>query len=117
VVLVGSYTWGSGEIPHEMIPLYKAFEVQNVQDVITGVFGTGDRFYSEFCGAVDLFRDMLAARTNLTVTLKIELMPQSEDKGKCQQFVDRILTRLKSKNNFLKMDTKRMGSRIADTLM
>jgi flavodoxin I len=96
-VLVGTYTWGNGELPIEMIPLYRAFEDQDVQRVITGVFGTGDSFYPKFCGAVDEFRDMLAVHTNLAVTLKIEQAPQYEDLEKCKKFVDRILTRLEMK--------------------
>jgi flavodoxin I len=97
-ILVGTYTWGNGELPTEMIPLYRAFEEQVVQRVITGVFGTGDSFYPKFCGAVDEFRDMLAVHTNLAVTLKIEQAPQQEDIEKCRKFVDRILTRLAMKN-------------------
>ncbi|WP_456276174.1 flavodoxin domain-containing protein [Bacillus sp. AK128] len=92
-VLIGSYTWGNGNLPREMIPLYQAFEAQDVEHVITGVFGTGDSFYPNFCGAVDELRDMLSFHTNLAVTLKIEQRPQREDIEKCKLFVDRILAR------------------------
>jgi len=94
-VLIGTYTWGSGEVPSEMISLYEAFEKQNVEHVITGVFGTGDSFYPHFCGAVDLFRDMLCVHTNLAVTLKIEQRHQRGDLLKCKQFTERIIARLK----------------------
>ncbi|GAA0343983.1 flavodoxin [Bacillus carboniphilus] len=89
-VLVGTYTWGSGEIPVEMRRLYEAFEQQTVEHLVTGVFGTGDRCFAHFCGAVDRFRDMLAVHTNLAVTLKIEQRPQPEDIAKCQKFVELV---------------------------
>jgi flavodoxin I len=52
-VVIGTYTWGVGEIPPEMILLYEAFENQNVKHILTGIVGTGDRFYPHFCGAVE----------------------------------------------------------------
>lgn len=86
-VVIGTYTWGSGEIPKEMIGVYKAFELHGKKSLITGVFGTGDSFYPSFCGAVDAFRDMLFVHTNLAVTLKVELMPQLQDYARCEKFV------------------------------
>ena len=86
---------GDGEIPTEMIPLYQAFENQNVKHILTGVVGTGDRFYPHFCGAVDEFRDMLYVQTNLTVTLKVELSLQQSDMSRCTKFVELILQRMK----------------------
>ena len=97
VVVIGTYTWGDGEIPPEMILLYEAFENQNVKHILTGVVGTGDRFYPHFCGAVDEFRDMLYVQTDLAVTLKVELSPQQSDKERCTKFVELILERMKNK--------------------
>ncbi|PLS18218.1 flavodoxin [Bacillus sp. M6-12] len=89
---IGSYTWGNGEIPKEMLKLYRGFQAQNRKDITTAVFGTGDSFYPNFCGAVDLFRDMLYVHTNLAATLKVELLPQKQDFLRCQKFVE-LLTR------------------------
>jgi flavodoxin I len=96
-LVIGTYTWGDGEIPQEMLPLYKAFERQNVKHMITGVVGTGDHFYPKFCGAVDAFRDMLNAQTELAVTIKVELTPQSSDRERCHKFVDLFAKRVKNK--------------------
>jgi flavodoxin I len=93
-IIVGTYTWGDGEVPDEMLPLYEAFEDQEVNHVTTGVIGTGDRFYSHFCGAVDVFRDMLYVQSNLAVTLKVELAPQKSDMEKCHRFVQIFLARV-----------------------
>lgn len=93
-VIVGTYTWGDGEVPTEMKPVYEAFENQEVKHVITGVLGTGDRFYPYFCGAVDAFRDMLYVHTNLAVTLKVELSPQESDIERCRKFVELFLAKV-----------------------
>jgi flavodoxin I len=90
-VMVGTYTWGSGEIPLEMMGLYQSFEKQDASNVLTGVFGTGDSGYPHFCGAVDLFRDMLYRKSRLAVTMKVELRPQAKDLEKCQRFVNILL--------------------------
>ena len=91
VIAIGTYTWGDGEIPKEMRKLYHAFEELDNKDLVTAVFGTGDSFYPNYCGAVDLFRDMLYVHTNLAATLKVELLPQILDLHRSQMFVDSII--------------------------
>lgn len=93
-VLVGTYTWGSGEIPCGMMGVYRHFEKANSKHVVTAVFGTGDSFFAEFCGAVDRFRDMLYVQTTLAATLKVELMPQERDLARCEKFAAAVAGRL-----------------------
>lgn len=90
-ILVGTYTWGKGEIPKEMDSLFEAFERLNRKELVTGVFGTGDSFFADYCGAVDQFRDMLFVHTSLAATLKIELAPQEKDIEKCRKFVESVI--------------------------
>lgn len=92
-VAIGTYTWGNGDIPKEIRQLYKAFESIGSKDMTTAVFGTGDSFYSKYCGAVDQFRDMLYVHTNLAATLKVELRPQEQDFQRCEKFVEALLLR------------------------
>lgn len=103
VVLVGTYTWGSGEIPEEIQGLYEAFENLERKQLQTAIFGTGDSFFAEFCGAVDRFRDMLYVKTHLIATLKVELMPQPSDIMRCEKLVSLIkpsaIQRFSSQNN------------------
>ncbi len=96
-LIIGTYTWGDGVIPKEMEPLYQHIENMNLGHLVTGVFGTGDRFYPHFCGAVDQFRDMLFVHTNLAVTLKVELKPQKSDYKRCEKFIELFLQRSKLK--------------------
>ncbi|KIL51721.1 hypothetical protein KP77_12330 [Jeotgalibacillus alimentarius] len=91
--IVVTYTWGSGDLPREMIPLFKAFERADLWRLVTGVAGTGDQCYPHYCGAVDRFRDMLHAKTDLAVTLKVELAPQQSDVEKCSLFIDKLIAR------------------------
>ncbi|GHH99022.1 flavodoxin domain-containing protein [Neobacillus kokaensis] len=95
-IVIGTYTWGNGEIPREMQAIYNLFEIEDAKDLVTGVVGTGDTCYPKFCGAVDHFRDMLFVQTNLAATLKIELVPQLVDYDRCNRFVEIILERIKS---------------------
>ncbi len=89
-IAIGTYTWDNGDLPMEIEDLFIAFEEKDMKHVTTGIFGTGDSFYPYYCGAVDLFRDMLYVHTNLAVTLKVELMPQQDDTTRCEQFCDRL---------------------------
>jgi flavodoxin I len=93
-MMIGTYTWGNGEIPTEMLAVYQAIELLNKKNLITGVFGTGDSFYPHFCGAVDEFKDMLYVQTTIAATLKIELSPQIGDLKRCYQFVESIANRI-----------------------
>jgi flavodoxin I len=96
-IVIGTYTWGNGEIPQEMMELYRAFETQNVKKVLTAVIGTGDSGYPKFCGAVDEFKDMLYVHTNLIATLKIEVSLQMKDMDRCSRFVTIFLDQLSRK--------------------
>ncbi|ANU27016.1 flavodoxin domain-containing protein [Planococcus versutus] len=89
-LLIGTYTWGSGEIPNELHNLYDAIEQLKRHQLRTAVFGTGDSFFAEFCGAVDRFRDMLYVKTQLVATLKVEQMPQHSDMARCEKLAELI---------------------------
>lgn len=93
-IAIATYTWGDGEIPKEMLGLYQAFELLGKKRVVTAIFGTGDSFYPRYCGAVDLFRDMLYVHTNLAAILKVELIPQVQDVNRCHRLVESIINRV-----------------------
>lgn len=95
-LVIGTYTWGNGEIPPEMMALYREIESQDVRDLSTAAVGTGDSFYPSFCGAVDEFRDMLYVHTSLVATLKVELQPQFKDYPRCEKLVELMMERIQS---------------------
>lgn len=94
LIIIGTYSWGDGDIPLEMLPLYQAFETEATKQIKTAVFGTGDSFYPHFCGAVNEFRDMLFVQTTLLATLKIELSPQPSDEERMKKFATIMLTKV-----------------------
>lgn len=86
-LIIGTYTWGDGDMPQKMSSFYEQLEHCQLTELVTGVFGTGETNYNHFCQAVNDFRDMLYARSQLAVTLKIEQMYQSADLPRIEKFV------------------------------
>jgi flavodoxin I len=78
-LLVGTYTWGNGDMPHRMVPFYRSLEDLDIRHLKTAVFGTGETGYKHYCKSVDDFRDMLFAKSELVATLKVEQMLQDSD--------------------------------------
>ncbi|WP_413299135.1 flavodoxin domain-containing protein [Bacillus sp. 1P10SD] len=102
-IVIGTYTWGNGNIPQEMMGIFHAFETQDVKNIVTAVVGTGDSGYPNFCGAVDEFKNMLYNHTHLAVTLKIEVSPQKNDLSRCIRFVEIVLGKFLLYKNNLKI--------------
>ncbi|MTD31987.1 flavodoxin domain-containing protein [Planomicrobium sp. YIM 101495] len=102
ILAVGTYTWDSGELPKGMEEVYEDIEQLGRKELVTIAFGTGDRFYPNFCGGVDLLRDMLYVQTTLAAVLKVELAPQPKDKERCTLAAARAIEKwehLLKKNN------------------
>lgn len=97
-VVLGTFTWSTGCIPRAMKKVYRHVEDVNRKSLVTAVFGTGDRFFPDFCAAVDEFRDMLYVKTSLAVTMKVELRPQAEDLAKCARFADCVIDKIKGQS-------------------
>lgn len=85
-LIVGSYTWGDGDLPVRAKQFYQKLEYLDVSHLTTAVFGTGETNYRVFCGAVDKFAALLNQKSNLVVTLKIEQMYQLTDVERIQKF-------------------------------
>lgn len=90
ILMIGTYSWGNGEMPEGFRPIVEAVKDHARPGLITGVFGTGDSFYPDFCGAVDRFADEMSDSCHVAARLKIELMPQPSDLDACRNFI-RIL--------------------------
>ncbi|MFS0654310.1 flavodoxin [Bacillus sp. 179-C3.3 HS] len=94
-VLIGSYTWGDGDLPYEAEDFYEEVSSLELNDIKVAVFGSGDYSYPKFCEAVHTFYDMLKT-TGASVfpeTLKMELAPDTdEDVVCCQEFATSFLT-------------------------
>lgn len=101
-LVLGTFTWSngwsSGCIPRVMKKVYQHLEDVNMESLATAVFGSGDRFFPDFCAAVDEFRDMLYVKSSLAVTMKVELRPQSADITKCARFADCVVEKIKDQS-------------------
>jgi flavodoxin I len=80
-ILLGSYTWGDGELPYEAEEFYDQLDHLDLTGKVVGCFGSGDHAYPAFCAAVDQFQEKVTARGAVVVKegLKIELAPDTEE--------------------------------------
>jgi flavodoxin I len=93
-LIVGSYTWGDGNIPRRMLSFYRSLEDMDISHLKTAVFGTGETSYQYYCQAVNDFRDMLYARSQLMATLKVEQMLQESDLPRIQKLCNIIYEKM-----------------------
>lgn len=88
-ILVGSYTWGDGDLPYEAEDFYDALDGADLTGKKIGCFGSGDHAYPKFCEAAVLFSERFK-HTGASVyskTLKIEGSPETEeDIDECIQY-------------------------------
>ncbi|PRX34712.1 flavodoxin I [Orenia metallireducens] len=59
LILLGSSTWGSGELQEDFYEFYDNLDEVDLSAKQGAVFGTGDESFPEFCGAVDILEDKL----------------------------------------------------------
>lgn len=80
-ILLGSYTYGDGELADEFLDFYVEMDSLNLNGKIATVFGSGDTAYEQFCVAVDILSDKLQelGATIVQEGLKIELAPEDEE--------------------------------------
>lgn len=89
-ILIGSYTWGDGELPDEIIDLYQELIDNNLKGKEAAVFGPGDSSYPHFAYAVDMLEEGLkSAGCKIIVEgLKVDTAMEEEQdiRLKCEYF-------------------------------
>ncbi|WP_166240333.1 flavodoxin [Paenibacillus turpanensis] len=88
-LLIGSYTWGDGELPYEVEDFFEELANVDLSGKKAAVFGSGDKVYPKFCAAVDLIEQSLKECGAELVQngLRIEFTPDTkEEKEQCEQF-------------------------------
>ncbi len=84
-ILIGTYTWGDGDLPYEAEPFFEDVSSLILKGKKAACFGSGDYAYPRFCEAVNTFCDMLE-KTGADLfpeTLKIELAPETDEDIEC----------------------------------
>lgn len=91
-ILMGTYTWSGGELPFEVEDFYDEIAEMNLKGKVCGVFGSGDHFYDEFCGAVDLMYEVMeeSGATMIPNKVKVDMDPEGEDILACERLVDEV---------------------------
>lgn len=59
IIILGSSTWGEGELQDDFIDFYDELEGMFLGGKKGAAFGPGDSSYESFCGAVDLLETRL----------------------------------------------------------
>jgi len=87
-ILIGSCTWGEGELPDELLDFYEEMDHLDFHFKKSAVFGSGSTLYSNYGGAVDLLMEKLKERGADVIAdpLKVELTPNEKDERMCKEF-------------------------------
>jgi len=87
-VLIGTYTWGTGELPDEMLDFYDELQVVDLSGKKAAVFGSYDSLYGDDGIAVDIMIEALTKQGADVIAdgYKIELTPNAEQLEACAAF-------------------------------
>lgn len=92
-ILIGSYTWGDGDLPDEMAPFYDELSQIDLTGKLAAVFGPGDSTYVHFAHAVDLWEEVLQRQGALMVAegLKVDRWSNEDMGAACSHYCEEIL--------------------------
>ena len=92
LVIIGTYTYGDGELPDEIVDLYEDLEDVDLSGKIYGCFGSGDTFYDDFCICVEMLEERLAltGATKGAELVRVDLSPEDEDEAHLEAFAEQL---------------------------
>jgi len=87
-ILLGSSTWGDGELPDEALDFYEEMDQLNLHGKTAAVFGSGDSSYEHYGAAVDLLEHKLwELGADLVLgSFKVEHSPTRDEFEDCRLF-------------------------------
>ncbi len=94
ICIVGTYTYGEGELPEEIVPIYNSILESNLLGKIFGVCGSGDPLYEElYCKSIDDFEKAFkqSGAVQGAENVKIDLDMEKEDKIFLKRFVNHLI--------------------------
>lgn len=85
-IVFGSYTWGDGDLPDDLLDLYDEMDAVDFSGKKAAVFGSGDTGYTYFCAAVDLLVEKLKERGAdvYPEQIKVDVTPEEKDEEACR---------------------------------
>lgn len=94
-ILLGSYTWGDGEVSDEMIGFLDELAGIDLSGKIAAVFGPGDSTYDHFARGVDILEESLKKQDCKIILdgLKVDSWNQDEEEiiAKCKAFAGELI--------------------------
>lgn len=96
LVIVGTYTYGEGDMPDEMVNFYEDLLEMNLSGKTFGVFGSGDTFYEYYCKNVEDFDHAFenCGATRGAELVKVELSPDDESKARLEAFATELASKI-----------------------
>lgn len=93
VIFFGSYTYGDGDLPFELMDFYDEVEDEDLSNKVIGLFGSCDSFYPLYGVALDQFKERFEAVGAKVVgeLVKVDLDPDEADNKRIQSLVDDVL--------------------------
>lgn len=93
ICVVGSYTYGEGDLPDEIIDFYEDLALEDLSNKVYGVFGSGDTYYDQFCQAVDDFEAQFEKTGALkgAPSVKVNLNAEDDDIENFNRFAKSIV--------------------------
>ncbi|MBB6444228.1 flavodoxin [Bacillus benzoevorans] len=93
-IILGSYTWGDGELPDDYLDFYEELEGVDLSGKKAAVFGSGDTGYNSFCAAVDILMEKLKERGAdvYAAEIKVDLTPSEADEDECRTLGKNFVT-------------------------
>ncbi|NMD68683.1 flavodoxin [Bacillus sp. DNRA2] len=79
MILIGSYTWGDGELPDELVDFYDELRHTDLTGKIFAIFGAGDSSYTHFAKAVDILEETVKGQGGRILVDGLKTDRESED--------------------------------------
>ena len=97
ICVIASYTYDQGIVPEEAMDFYDDMQDLDLNGKIYGVCGSGDRFYEDFCRAVDEFSTIFeqVGATKGSDSVKVELDPEQDDIKHLDKFAEELVAKAK----------------------
>lgn len=97
-ILIGSYTWGDGELPDELLDLYDEIKNIDLTGKMIAIFGPGDSTYEHFAKAVDILEETLIKQgcKILLKGLKVDRESDEDMKIICKLYSEKLVNAIHS---------------------
>lgn len=95
--IVATYTYGYGDLPDEIVPLFEELQGLDLSGKVFGTIGSGDMSYDDaYCKSVDDFAQVLldAGAIKGAESVKIEFTPEGDDYQKIQEFAKELVAHI-----------------------